>query len=244
MGKIDCKCNKQLYDENNIEIIKKRESFKYTDNQTNSSFFENENNLMKINEENQMNEDLIKEKNLKEGNKINKPNDEFSKYMFENINKLRKNPKNYIELIEKSKKNIKLLKNGKYIYNSTLKVTLYKGEESFNEAIEDLKKTNTMNELIYEPKITIPLPDNETDLQSHDYLKKETNKLKIKGYWRDFISDPIICFILLIVDDNNKFPGLKRKNLLDPNIKYIGISSKKIGKSFCSYFTLSNNDNL
>ena len=44
----------------------------------------------------------------------------------------------------------------------------------------------------------------------------------------------------MIVDDEKKFPGKKRKSLLDPNIKYIGISSKKIGNNFRCYFTLSN----
>ena len=244
MGISFSNCKFQNNEEENIEIIKKRESFKYTDNQTNSSFFENENNLMKINEENQMNEDLIKEKNLKEGNKINKPNDEFSKYMFENINKLRENPKNFIGLIENSKKHIKLLTNGKYIFKSRLNVALFKGEESFNEAIKDLQNSNKMNKLIYDPKITIHPPDKLEDLKSIEYLKNETSKLKISGYWRDNISDPEICFILMIVDDNEKLPGLKRKKLLDPNIKYIGISSKKIGKSFCGYFTLSNIDSF
>ncbi len=39
----------------------------------------------------------------------------------------------------------------------------------------------------------------------------------------------------MIVDDEKKFPGKKRKSLLDPNMKYI----KKIGNNFCCYLTLS-----
>ena len=48
------------------------------------------------------------------------------------------NPKNYIDLIKKSKKNILIKNNG--IYNSKLKVSLFKGEEAFDDAIKDLKK--------------------------------------------------------------------------------------------------------
>ncbi len=46
------------------------------------------------------------------------PKDEYSKYMFENINDIRQNPKNYIDLIKKSKKNILIKNNGRIIYNS------------------------------------------------------------------------------------------------------------------------------
>ena len=49
------------------------------------------------------------------------PKDEYSKYMFENINDIRQNPKNYIDLIKKSKKNILIKNNGRIIYNSKLK---------------------------------------------------------------------------------------------------------------------------
>ena len=244
MGISFSNCKFQNNEEENIEIIKKRESFHYSNNQLNQSFSENEKDYMKINEEIETNVNIITERNLKKTNISYEPKDSFSKYMFENINKLRENPKNFIGLIENSKKHIKLLTNGKYIFKSRLNVALFKGEESFNEAIKDLQNSNKMNKLIYDPKITIRPPDKLEDLKSIEYLKNETSKLKISGYWRDNISDPEICFILMIVDDNEKLPGLKRKKLLDPNIKYIGISSKKIGKSFCGYFTLSNIDSF
>ena len=41
--------------------------------------------------------------------------------MFENINDIRQNPKNYIDLIKKSKKNILIKNNSRIIYNSKLK---------------------------------------------------------------------------------------------------------------------------
>jgi hypothetical protein len=44
-------------------------------------------------------------------------------------------------LIKKSKKNILIKYNGRIIYNSKLKVSLFKGEEAFDDAIKDLKNS-------------------------------------------------------------------------------------------------------
>ena len=43
----------------------------------------------------------------------------------------------------------------------------------------------------------------------------------------------------MIVDDNGIKSGMRRKDLLDPNMKYIGISSVEIKKKFVCYITLS-----
>ena len=112
-----------------------------------------------------------------------------------------------------------------------------KGEESFNEAINQLNETQPMEKLIFEPLLTIPLPINEKEINDKDYLKiKVKEKLKnvnIKYYWRDTIKDPETYFVLMIIE------GLKRKSILDPNIKYIGINSTSFGKSFACYIILS-----
>ncbi len=44
-------------------------------------------------------------------------------------------------LIKKSKKNILIKNNGRIIYNSKLKVSLFKGEEAFDDANKDLKNS-------------------------------------------------------------------------------------------------------
>ena len=46
----------------------------------------------------------------------------------------------------------------------------------------------------------------------------------------------------MIVDDNGG-KGQKRKEIFNPNIKYIGISSIRISKSFICYFTFSEDIN-
>ena len=100
-----------------------------------------------------------------------------------------------------------------------------------------------MEKLIYVPQLTIPLPTSEEEIKNKNYLKNNvTEKLKninIKSYWRDIVKDPETSFILMIVDDSEKNVGQKRKNILDPNVKYIGINSTSFGKSFACYILLS-----
>ena len=100
-----------------------------------------------------------------------------------------------------------------------------------------------MNQLIYQPKITIPVPDNEDDIKNKSYLKEKVeeinNNYNIQTYWRDIIKDAETSFILMIVDDTGSKSGLKRKDILNPDFKYIGISSVQIDKSFVCYMTFS-----
>ena len=63
--------------------------------------------------------------------------------------------------------------------------------------------------------------------------------INVKSYWRDVIRDPEISFLLMIVDDTGLRRGMKRKDILDPKMKYIGISSIEINGNFVCYITLS-----
>ena len=171
------------------------------------------------------------------------PSDEFSKYIFNQINLLRQNPQSFIDVIEKSKKNIKLDKSGIKIYKTSVKVALYNGESAFNDAIDALKKTEPMNKLIFNPDFVVDVPKTEIDIISKDYL---TNKVKIKidsgidikSFWKDIVKDKEACFILTVVDDSIKNPGNKRNDILNKDNKYIGISSVKIGKNFACYIVI------
>ena len=172
-----------------------------------------------------------------------KPFDEFSKYIFNQINAIREDPQSFINIIQNAKKNIKMDKSGIKIYKSNVKVALNKGIEAFDEAIEFLRKTNPMNKLIYNPDFVIDLPNNEQDIASKDYLAdkvkvKIDNGNDIKSFWKDIVKDEESCFILTVVDDSIKNAGNKRKDILNKDNKYIGISSIKIGKSFACYIVL------
>ena len=191
--------------------------------------------------ENMKNENYNQE-NIK--NKELKPEDNFSLYIFEHINLLRENPKSFINLIEDSKKKITYDKKKRLVYKSNVKVALSKGEPAFDGAISVLKNTVPMNKLIYNPNMNIPLPISEEEIKDKNYLKNNvklllSNNVKIRTYWRDIINDPETSFILMIVDDSGNKAGNKRKDLLNPDMKYIGICSTMIGKNFVCYLCFS-----
>ena len=172
-----------------------------------------------------------------------KPKDEFSKFIFNQINAIREDPQSFIDIIKKSKKNIKIDKSGIKIYKSTCKVALNKGEPAFNEAIEFLRKTKPMNKLIYNPDFVIDLPNNEYDIISKEYLGNKVKEkiergIDIKSFWKDIVKDEEACFILTVVDDSAKNSGNKRNDILNRDNKYIGISSVRIGRSFACYIVL------
>ncbi len=171
------------------------------------------------------------------------PNDDFSKYIFQNINKLRKDPKSFIPLIEESKSKV-TMKDDKLIYKSKVKVALNKGIPAFEEAIQILEETDSMEELIYNPEMCVEIPQSEEEIKNKTYLKTKIKEMDEKGidvktYWKDNIKEPEACLVLMIVDDSGSKSGNKRRDLLNPEMKYIGISSIKIEKTFVCYITLS-----
>ena len=179
-------------------------------------------------------------------NSINekKPMDDFSQYIFNHINKIRENPQSFINNIEEAKPYILYNKSKKLIYKKNVKVALSEGIPAFQEAISILKICKPMNKLIFEPKLMVKLPDNEDDIIDKEYFKYEIRKMisegiPIKSYWRDIINDPETSFLMMIVDDTGKKSGMKRNDILDPNMKYIGICSKSIGKYFICFLTFS-----
>lgn len=167
----------------------------------------------------------------------------FTKYMFEQINNIRTNPKSFIKKIEKEKINISKDKRGNSIYKGKLKVALTKGKEAFNEAISSLKKIKPMKPLIFNKKLCVEISKNENEFKSGDYLRKKiieliNNGVKIKAFWRDIIKDPEINFLLMIIDDNPIKPGEKRKDILNNKMKYIGINAAYLGNDFVCYLVL------
>ena len=115
----------------------------------------------------------------------------------------------------------------------------------FDETINILNNIKPMERLIYNKNITIKIPDNEDDINNYDYLRNQVEELQnngkhISSFWSEKIKDPEICFLMMIIDDNYIEAGLKRKDLLNPDMKYIGIISAEINNNFTCYITLSN----
>ena len=172
------------------------------------------------------------------------PSDNYSKYLLEQINKLRVDPQSYIGIIEDAKNNIIKDKYGRLIYNGKMKIALTDGEVAFNNAINYLKNVKSMQKLIFNPYLMVELPKSENEINYKNDLRLKVenmvnNGIHIKSYWRDIIKDPEISFLMMIVDDNGDKSGMRRRDLLDPNMKYIGINSIEINGHFVCYITLS-----
>ena len=80
-------------------------------------------------------------------------------------------------------------------------------------------------------------------MKDHSFLRNQVKTLREKTnidvFFKDLIKIPEISGLLMIVDDTNKNAGKKRKALLSKELKYIGVSSKFIGKTFVAYFSFS-----
>ena len=226
-------------------ITSQKTSDKNTDfNHTSKVEIKNSNNSNEINSKTTI------EKNIPEiikninNNNSKQPVDDFSKYIFNHINKIRENPQSFINDIEEAKTFIIYKNSKKLIYKKNVKVALSDGIPAFQEAISILKICKPMNKLIFEPKLMVKLPENEDDIINKDYFKLEIKKMinkgiPIKSYWRDIINNPETSFLMMIVDDTGMKSGMKRNDILDPNMKYIGICSKNIGKNFICFLTFS-----
>ena len=172
------------------------------------------------------------------------PSDNYSKYLLEQINKIRTDPQSFIGVIEDARANIKKDRFGRLIYDGKIKIALAQGETAFNEAITFLQNCEPMESLEYISYLTVIPPRNEEEIKDKEDLHKKVEDMInegiiIRSYWKDYIKDPEISFLLMIVDDNGIKSGMRRKDLLDPNMKYIGISSVEIKKKFVCYITLS-----
>ena len=176
-------------------------------------------------------------------NNADKPIDNFSRYIFENINNIRENPKSFIPIIEKAKSHIMNDKTGTCIYKSSVKVALSRGEPAFDEAIDYLRNLEPMNKLIFSSDLVIIPPNDENTLKEKKYMSEKINEkiqlgIPIRSFWRDIIKDSETCLLLMIVDDTGANSGKKRNDLLDPSMQGIGIASRTMGKTFASYVVL------
>ena len=146
-------------------------------------------------------------------------------------------------MIEDAKANIIRHKYGGYAYNGKVKIALSEGIPAFDAAIEFLKNTEAMEILEFSSDITVDLPRSLDELKNPNDLKIKVENLvsqgySIRSYWKDIIKDPEVSFLLMIVDDHGPRRGGKRKDILNPKIKYIGISSTEINGHFVCYLTL------
>ena len=233
-----CKCNNSNLDENTEmkqDII--------SVNQLSQKNNNNNNNNNIIISKDEVESDTIEKEYMKKYS-------EYPSKIIGLINRIRQNPKEYADVVEDSIKNIireerDIEENKpKIIYKEKIKVALMRGEPAFQEAAQELRKMEPMPPLIFNEDICIPLPDNENDFRDSTYLRNKVKEILSKNitinvFFKEMVKLPEVSALLMIVDDNGKNSGKKRKALLNKNFKYIGVTYRFIGKTFISYFSFS-----
>ena len=225
--------------------------------------FNKEENLLGYNNNNQENPENLNQENSNQNNQKdlldnlrnennNNHNLKYADYpekIFELINNIREDPVSYADLIEDSMQYIVEEEdkndpsNKRLIFKKKVKVALNKGIPAFKEAAEYLRSLTPLPPLEFSQDKCIPLPENEDELNDPTFLREQVGLIrgntKIDVFFKDLIKIPEVSGLLMIVDDSNKNSGKKRMALLNKDLKYVGVSSKFIGKTFIAYFAFS-----
>ena len=177
----------------------------------------------------------------------------YNERALEIINKIRGDPVSYADVIENEMKYIiveedkKQEFNGeerkKIIFKKKVKVALTRGEPAFIEAAQILRTMHPMEPLEVKEELKIPLPETEGEIKDSSFLRERVREMqprnKINLFYKDLIKDPDVGILLMIVDDSLKNDGKKRRAVLNPNYKFIGINSRFVKKTFVAYFAFS-----
>jgi len=144
------------------------------------------------------------------------------------INKIRTCPSKFSDFVTFSQRYIKTV-DDRTIFDHKIKVALNEGKQMFVECAKYLSKLPPMEELIFCDDIVLECPTEPNSIRDINYFKQKVIEKKenqnIEAYFKDSISEPEISVLLMIVDDSFKNPKKKREAVLNPNFKYIGISS-------------------
>ena len=206
---------------------------------------ENENS----NENENENEHQTQENEIKINPVKNNKYSDYPQKMLNLINKIRADPSSYADIIEDSIQNITEEQDRndesktRIIYKKKVKVALNRGEIAFKDAEEELRNMEPLPPLELKNEICVPLPEEESEIKDSSYLREQVKilreKTNIDVFFKDLIKIPEVSALLMIVDDSEKNPGKKRQAVLNKDFKYIGISSKFVGKTFIAYFAFS-----
>ena len=243
-----CKCANKTEEEE--ELSKKaleNGNLEKSENDYNNNIKKNNLDLLGLNEEpNAIDNEIIENNNYDDNNDSILLNEKYANYPYkivELINNIREDPVGYADIIEQSIQNIVLEEDKD---DPTIKRLIYKkkiGEKAFQEAIEYLRTLSPLPPLEFSQEKCIPLPNTEEELNNPSFLKSQVKILReqtrIDVFYKDLIKIPEISGLLMIVDDTNKNAGKKRRALLSNELKYIGVSSKFIGRTFVAYFSFS-----
>jgi len=177
------------------------------------------------------------------GDKLNEPKNinstfpltEYVKKVFCLINRIRTNPTEFITVIEAAERYIKEINGRKIFDDNKIKVSLNEGKKMFQDCVNYLKTVAPMEELNFCDDIILECPTNEVNIKDINFFKEKLlekkDKFGIEAYFKDSIRIPEISVLLMLVDDSIKNPRKKRETILNPNYKFIGISSSDINRN-------------
>jgi hypothetical protein len=225
-----------------------KEKEKEKENKPISSYVKKKNNEKMIKKLNQFRKKHLIGENLIEM--------DFAVEIFIQINTLRNNCLAYTKKIDFFSKFIEEIKGEKFL---TLEMNdfisnsiLVQGLPAFKEAIKFLeiyyKKYSTLDRLVHINDLKIPFPNDVKLLIDKNYIhnkaeeikKKFKGKYEVTGYTYDItFKDAELTTIMQIVDDNYGNKN-RRNNLLNKDIKYIGINYKKLNdEQYAVYILLA-----
>ena len=249
-----CKCANKSDEEQEIDKKGLEDgNLEKAENDFNSNFKKSNLDLLGLDEQiNPNDNEIIENNNYDDNNDEFLLNEKYANYPYkivELINNIREDPVGYADIVEQSIQNIVLEEDKEdpsikhLIYKKKIKVALTTGEKAFQEAIDYLRTLSPLPPLEFSQEKCIPLPNTEEELNNPSFLKSQVKVLReqtrIDVFYKDLIKIPEISGLLMIVDDTNKNAGKKRRALLNNELKYIGVSSKFIGRTFVAYFSFS-----
>ncbi len=249
-----CKCANKSEEEQEIDKKGLEDgNLEKAENDFNNNFKKSNLDLLGLDDQiNPNDNEIIENNNYDDNNDEFLLNEKYANYPYkivELINNIREDPVGYADIVEQSIQNIVLEEDKEdpsikhLIYKKKIKVALTTGEKAFQEAIDYLRTLSPLPPLEFSQEKCIPLPNTEEELNNPSFLKNQVKVLReqtrIDVFYKDLIKIPEISGLLMIVDDTNKNAGKKRRALLSNELKYIGVSSKFIGRTFVAYFSFS-----
>jgi hypothetical protein len=171
----------------------------------------------------------------------------FIEHILREINKCRTDPSSFANTVEQHVQFI-FEENGHYFYirQGMPKIALKRGSDAFYEVAEKLRSMAPLNKLELKEELQVSISDNQEEWAKKEYIANAINeakhKLKESATYKNFqfhfdIGSPLSenSFILQLVDDT-AFKGARSKNILNPDFKFVGISTKKEKNKNCSYY--------
>jgi uncharacterized protein YkwD len=160
--------------------------------------------------------------------------EQIAEEIFKEQNKLRKNPKIYIQKLEKS---LNFYQNNILSKENEIPIPTYEGINAVKNAINFLRNQEAVQELIYSKEMSLSCKDLVNDigpkgLVTHEgtEIKNIYNRLEKYCDWDGVIAEnldfgfkiPENIIMNMIIDDGDE-NRYQRKNLFYPDFKYVGI---------------------